>query len=84
MLQQPPDDREDYAEAGAVPVEQKWTVKDLKEMANPAGNLYSVAVRELRLKDRVVRHLREDLQQYKKTYRASRLLLEMGGGGRGD
>ncbi|KAF2788126.1 hypothetical protein K505DRAFT_116095 [Melanomma pulvis-pyrius CBS 109.77] len=72
VMEQLADDRDDYLRAQEVVVEQKWTIKDFREMANVGGELYKIAVGEpYRLKDGVVRHLRDDLRRYKEFYRAT-------------
>jgi hypothetical protein len=74
IAEQPEEDQDDYKEAKAVAVNQKWTVNDLREMANPSSPLYKVAV-GFGLKDGVVRHFREELRRFKKVYK-SELLVE--------
>jgi hypothetical protein len=79
--QQPEEDKDDYEIAGEVAVSQKWTVQDLRAMSSPGNELYAVAVGAFKLKDGVVRHLREDLRKFKVVYRAADGLIGLGGGG---
>jgi hypothetical protein len=68
ITEQPEEDRDDYLAAKEIAVDQKWTIKDLKEMANPESPLYKVAM-GFGLKDGVARHLRDDLKLFKKVYK---------------
>lgn len=43
-------------------------------MAKVRSKLYTVAVGYFKLKDRVVRHLQEELQRFKKVYRSASAL----------
>ncbi|ORY02354.1 hypothetical protein BCR34DRAFT_591927 [Clohesyomyces aquaticus] len=66
VAEQPEEDQEDYIQAQQVAVEQRWTVKDLKEMATPQSELYLLATSApYRLKDRIIRHFHKDLRQFK-------------------
>lgn len=83
IAQQDEEDQEDFAEAGKIAVEQRWTVGDLREMAKPGSELHKLAL-TFGLKDGIVRHLREDLRRFKTVYRAANGLVGLGGGEGGD
>jgi hypothetical protein len=69
--EQPDEDRGDYIETARVAIEQKWTINDLRQMSEPGGKLYTVAVSTFSLKDGIVRHFREDIRKYKLVHRAA-------------
>jgi hypothetical protein len=48
-------------------------------MAQPGGELYKIAVGQFKLKDGIVRHLKDDIKRFKPTYRAAEKLTSMAG-----
>jgi hypothetical protein len=77
ILQQPEDERADYEHAADVAIDQRWTISDLREMSKPDGNLYSIAVRDFKLKDGIVRHFVKDIRKYKPIYRGADILSSL-------
>jgi hypothetical protein len=43
-------------------------MKDIKEIALLTSNMYHVAVKTFNLKDKVVRHLRDEILKFKSVY----------------
>jgi hypothetical protein len=78
VAEQPEEDQEDYITAAEVAIEQKWTIGDLQKMDKPGSELYTVAVSSFKLKDGIVRHLRDDIRRFKKAARAARDLIALG------
>lgn len=54
IAKQPKDNRDNYAKAAKVAIAQRQTIKNLKGIRALTDNLYSIAIRAFRLKDRVV------------------------------
>jgi len=78
--QQPEEDVEEYLAVAKVAIAQRWTMKDIKEMALPSSDMYHVAVKTFNLKDGVVRHLKDEIPKFKRVYRAANGLAALGGG----
>ena len=83
VSQQPLETRGPYEQAARVAIEELWHVKDLRAMSRVKGDLHTLAIEHFKLKDGVVRHLRDDLKRYKRVLEASKTLSSMAGSGAG-
>ncbi|KAF1997531.1 hypothetical protein P154DRAFT_524735 [Amniculicola lignicola CBS 123094] len=82
IQQQPDEDCEDYIHTADIAIKQKWSIKDLRQMENFENQMYKIAVQGFKLKDGIVRGLRDDIRRYKATLQGAAHLLELGGAGR--
>ena len=72
-----PEDQDEYVHTMEVALDEHWTVSDLRAMSDPQGPVYRLA-RELKLKDGIIRHFREDLRLFKAAYRGAQVMCSVG------
>jgi hypothetical protein len=76
LLEQQDDEEEriDVIAARDVAIRERWRVDDLRRMSETGGELYNLVVDRYKLKDGIVRYMREDLRDFKRIYRAGESL----------
>ena len=68
--EQPEQDKDEYIRTSDIIIKEMWTIKDLKDMSTSSSDVYHMATSEpFRLKDGVIRHLKDDLRRFEIIYR---------------